>query len=233
MKKIFAILLIGAMAVSMVACNNQNTAAPSSSAVSYEPVELNDTTSILSEPDEVADGITLQRHEYIHSDGKYVTPVLKNETGEACDIILNIRYKDENGNTIDVQEDKRYGVENGSEVAFCFNPVRNFNDYHFTVTVENKGDVVCIAKDIESKIETKDIDNGKEVTVTLTNNSEHTAEIPMADVLFFKEGKLVYSDSVMVCDDNFQLKAGKTESNTINVSVDFDDVKVYCDVMAN
>ena len=235
MKKLFAMLLIGAMAISMVACgNNNNTTTPAPQpAVSYDPVELNDTTSVLSEPDNIADGITLERYEYIHSDGKYVTPVLKNETGDGCDIIINIRYKDKNGNTVDVQEDKRYGVSNGEEVAFCFNPVRGFNDYHFTVTVEKKGEVICAAKDIESKLEIKDIDTGKEVAVTLTNNSKYVADIPMADVLFFKEGKLVYSEAIMVCDEDYQLKAGKSATAKINVATEFDDAKVYIDVMAS
>ncbi|MEF2920457.1 MAG: hypothetical protein U0O22_08355 [Acutalibacteraceae bacterium] len=233
MKKLFALLLIGAMAVSMVACNNQNsTTTPINQAVSYDPVELNDTTSILSEPDEIANGITLERNEYIHSDGKYVTPVLKNETGKDCDIVLNIKYKDENGNVVDVQEDKRYGVANGEEVAYCFNPVRNFNDYHFTVTIENNGSAVCIAKDIENKIETKDLEDGKEITITLTNNSEHKAKIPQANILFFKDKKMVYSEAVMVCDKDYELKSGKSESATITVATEYDDVKVYYDVMS-
>ena len=48
-------------------------------------------------------------------------------------------------------------------------------------------DLVDGIKDIENKIETKDLEDGKEITITLTNNSEHKAKIPQANIWFFKD----------------------------------------------
>lgn len=94
------------------------------------------------------------------------------------------------------------------------------SDYSFHVEEETWYD--CVQSDITySGTVAKD-----KVIITAKNNGTKAAEFVEITALFFKDNKIVYSDSNFFTDNDFELKPGASMNKELNCFEEFDSYEL-------
>jgi len=107
---------------------------------------------------------------------------------------------------------------------FYFNGATDIDKVEYELEYSTDTYYKAILKDIRMEESITD----KKAVVTLTNEGKDAAQFTEAVALFFdKDGKVVYSGSTYIGDDDYELKPGKSLSGEISAYEEFDHAEVY------
>lgn len=248
MKKILAMLMAAVIAVSAASCTGgvsqeeydkvvserDRLKAQLEQQVNGSPSSFNENSNNSSNVASVAEGefneeevikqLKVETYEYKDS-GKtpWVVLTIHNGSKFNLDISVELAQKDKGGNLIGVNNGSMEAVETGCDVALRYICDAPYDSLEYKIEAEQEEYYDCVLSSLTYKV-----DKAKnKAIVSVTNNGDKDAEFVEFTALFFKSGKIVYSDTGYTIDKNDQLKAGKTEKAEANCYQDFDDVKVY------
>ena len=150
---------------------------------------------------------------------------MKNNSGKSVDVSINATAMDAEGKLIGAADSFESALSGGAEVCLInlFSGVRDVARFSYTLSVEENLYYEGATQDLAFEQSITD----KKVIVSSTNNGKEAVEFVRAYGLFFKDGKLVDSDTAYIIDSDSELKPGATLSKELRSSNEFDEVKVY------
>lgn len=151
--------------------------------------------------------------------------IVKNNSGKSVDVNINATAMDAEGKLIGAADSFESALSGGEEACLInlFSGVKGVASFSYTLSVEENRYYEGAIQDLAFEQSITD----KKVIVSCTNNGKEAVEFVRAYGLFFKEGKLVDSDTSYIIDSDSELKPGVTLSKELSSSNEFDEVKVY------
>lgn len=136
----------------------------------------------------------------------YVT----NDSDTTVSIEMNVTALDSSGNMVGSSSDGTKAVEPGQTAGIwtTFDEWNKIESFDYTLTVSEETDYSPIYSDLA--IDYNTTDSG--VIVSVSNNSDNTAEFVWIDVVYLKNGKMVNFSELSFMDGNQQLLPGVTLS---------------------
>lgn len=171
-------------------------------------------------------GVEIEEQQYSSESGSKegVFLIMTNKTGNDCDLEISVNFLDNNGNTIDKVENfaiRAFGKDTTiAQLFYCktaytsvnYNVVTKPLDYDQPVDANLKADVAA---------------KGEDVTVTVTNTGNVTAEFVEYYVIYYKGGKVVGYNMGYCDDDNDEIKPGATVTKDEHSYSEYSNAKVY------
>lgn len=150
----------------------------------------------------------------------YVT----NDSDTTVSIEMNVTALDSSGNMVGSSSDGTKAVEPGQTAGIwtTFDEWNKIESFDYTLTVSEETEYSPIYSDLAIDYNT----TNSGVIVSVSNNSDNTAEFVWVDVVYLKNGKMVNFSELSFMDDNQQLLPGVTLSaeGTCYSDSDFDEV---------
>ena len=175
--------------------------------------------------EKIVDEIAVESYDYSIDYSNAAVFVLKNNSDTHCRLSMSVDFYD-GDSIVDTQDDFIEVFSAGTENALAFLVDDKFTNYKYEIKVSEPDDYYFSVND-ELSCEVS-IATDKAI-VSATNNGDETAEYVKCYALFFKNDKLVYTNWNYIGDEDFEIKSGETEKETVSCYENFDSVKVYLD----
>lgn len=163
---------------------------------------------------------------YVSSDKKQLIVYMTNNYSyNIASIEVTATYYDKEGNKIDEEDTTLMHIQKGIDVATYLDlpEDEDYNGYvpeRTEVKVSIDEEYQTVVDDIKmfnDKVSSEYKVNGDKVTITLKNNAGVDLVEVSGTVLFMKKNKPVYAEEI----GNFKITKGATESETIDVPIDW------------
>ncbi len=237
MKKLLVLLLVAAMAVSVLAgCTpkitiNSSSDANSSSAnssVVETTVANNDSNQGGFDEDEVVKNIKYTSYSYVNYSYNYLALVVKNNSKFDCKLEAEVTFFNKKGKIVGTESATLSAFQAGSESALRVSTKDKYDKFEVQFSASELTYYTAINSDLKCQVD-KATDKA---IVSVTNNGKKTALYTKGYVFFFKDGKIVRADYTYVGDSKSEIKPGKTQRAQVSCYDKFDSVKAYVDTCA-
>ena len=173
--------------------------------------------------EDVISKMEVKQYKYVTYGFYYSFMEVANNSNCTVDVDINILYYDENDNLISAESMSEDVLMPGHN-ALMFNML---NEDWFSAKYELTVSEPSFFRGIQDDI-TYEVSPAKnKLVVTMTNNGNEAAESVEGRVLFFKGEEIVGYSLNYFCDDDFELKPGKSISKNLDCYEDFDGYKIY------
>ncbi len=238
MKKLLVLLLVAAMAVSVLAgCTptvtiNSSSAADNNSSENSSVVETtaanDDNNQGAFDEDEVVKNIKYDSYSYVNYSYNYLALVVKNNSDYDCKLEAEVTFFNKKGKIVGTESATISAFQAGAESALRVSTKDKYEKFEVQFSASELTYYTAINKDLKCQVD-KATDKA---IVSVTNNGKKTALYTKGYVFFYKGDKLVRADYTYVGDSKSEIKPGKTQRAEISCYDKFDTVKAYVDSCA-
>ena len=156
----------------------------------------------------------------------YLYIVIENRSDQNLRLSADLKFYNKNGALVGVDGREVYAVEQKTKTVieiYLDYAEENFDRAECVLTAQEERDYHCLTTNLSYETTwTKHIE-----IVSVTNNSDITAESVDGYLFFFKKGKLVDVASAYFGDNDFEIKPGQTVTRELSRRKDYDSVEFY------
>ncbi|MBQ3134318.1 MAG: hypothetical protein IJB75_00705 [Oscillospiraceae bacterium] len=169
--------------------------------------------------------VDVYRFKDIHTGSVFLFFVIENQSDHNLRINADLRFYNKNGALIGVSGGTACAVEKKTKQVidvYLGYSEENYASAECVLSVEEETSYCCLTTQLTYETDwTKYIE-----VVSVTNNSDITAEDVDGHLFFFKKGKLIDVAVASFFDDDYELKSGQTVTRELSRRKDYDAVEI-------
>ncbi len=220
------LVLVSAFASCAGGNNTVSSAVDSNSNSSVSTVSNNDNNSNSDfDEDEIIKNIKVTSYRYTSYSYNYLILVLKNNSKYDCKLEAEVTLYNKKGKIVNTESTTITAFAAGAETVVKFSTKDDFEKFETQFSASELTYYTTVTKDLKFTVDTAT----DKAIVSITNNGKKTAIYTKAYGIFFKNGKVVYTNLTYIGDSKSEIKPGKTQRGQMSCYEKFDDVKVYVD----
>ena len=166
--------------------------------------------------------LKVTKYSYSARSFHYAFLVIENNSEFDLNISAEMKFYND-GNLVGASSTSQEAVEAGTETILWTMPDEAFTDIEYTLEAKEESIYECVISDLSYETTSAK----KKEIVSVTNNGTEAAEFVAGYALFFEGDTLVDFDYTYFTDDDSEIKPGKTITEELNCSQNYDSVKIY------
>lgn len=200
----------------------ENSSEISSADISAPEPEKKPTPAGKFDEEAVLSKLEVTKYSYSVRSFHYAFLVIKNNSEFDLDISAEMKFYND-GNLVGSRSTSQEAVEAGTETILWTMPDEAFTDIEYTLEAKEESIYECVISDLSYETTSAK----KKEIVSVTNNGTEAAEFVAGYALFFEGDTLVDFDDTYFTDDDSEIKPGKTITEELKCSQNYDSVKIY------
>ena len=175
----------------------------------------------------ITNDLALEAYRFKSETGaKFLFLVIENRSDQDLRLNTQLKFYSKTGALVGVDSQVVYAVEKKTKAVidiYLEYAEENFDSAECILMAEEETEYSCLTTQLSYKTDwTKYVE-----IVSVTNNSNITAECVRGDIFFFKDGKLIDVASSYFGDFPYESKPGQTAAREMSRRKDYDSVEIY------
>ena len=177
--------------------------------------------------DSITKDLTVEAYRLKHETGaKFLFLVIENHSDQNLRLSADLKFYNETGALIGADSREVYAIEKKTKTVidiYLDYAEEKYDSVECVLTAEEERDYSCLT----TKLSYKTAWTKYREIVSVTNNSDITAENVEGYLFFFKKGKLVDVASAYFGNNDFDINPGQTVTREMSRRKDYDSVEFY------